>query len=343
MPPGLRQAGRESYEWIAQRGEGPPRTEMEGRGASRAWLAGQQGMPSSSGCSSALRGLGHGRADHVVSPWPHDPATGCPHDPATWHVGERTEHARRAGCRIARAVTGLAHHVLGARRSSDGCRGAHAESMAVFLGERLSARLDARTLVVANLQRTVAVFSAGAAAAERAGAGAGHGDDGSHGEQEAMTPGDGLSCRCIDETMLRLKWSIQALAAPAAAQLRLFPDFVCVADELAIDFEEALRGIRSAGSSDAGDREEAEGPERAEALSPAQRAAVDALDAQLEEMSGPEHAEMWTDDALHTSVAWTRVRHLAASALRTMDWPNELPPQGRAMNVGPPDRGDDTT
>lgn len=217
------------------------------------------------------------------------------------------------------------------------------ESMAVFLGERLSVRLDSRTLVVANLQRTVAVFSAGAAAAERAGAGAGHGDDSSHGEQGATTPGDGLSCRRIDETMTRLKWSIQALAAPAAAQVRLFPRFVCVADELAVDFEEALRGIRSAGSSDAGDREETEGPERAGALSPAQRAAVDALDAQLEKMSGPERAEMWTDDALHNSAEWTRVRHLAALALRTMDWPMELPPQGRAIYVGPPDRGDDTT
>ncbi|WP_437731634.1 hypothetical protein [Sorangium sp. So ce1335] len=47
--------------------------------------------------------------------------------------------------------------------------------------------------------------------------------------------------------MTRLKWSIQALAAPAFEQIRLFPRFVCVADELAIDVEEALRGIRSVG------------------------------------------------------------------------------------------------
>ncbi|KYF55709.1 hypothetical protein BE08_30890 [Sorangium cellulosum] len=73
------------------------------------------------------------------------------------------------------------------------------ESMAVFLGERLSVRLGSRTLVVANLQRTVAVFSAGAAAAERAAAGAGHGDDSPYGAQGALTPGDGLSCRRIDE------------------------------------------------------------------------------------------------------------------------------------------------
>ncbi|WP_437955886.1 hypothetical protein WME76_30995 [Sorangium sp. So ce119] len=41
------------------------------------------------------------------------------------------------------------------------------ESMAVFLAERLCVRLGSRTEVVANLQRTVAVFGAGAEIAER--------------------------------------------------------------------------------------------------------------------------------------------------------------------------------
>lgn len=43
------------------------------------------------------------------------------------------------------------------------------ENMAVFLAERLCARLASRTEVVANLQRTVAVFGAGAETTERTG------------------------------------------------------------------------------------------------------------------------------------------------------------------------------
>ncbi len=41
----------------------------------------------------------------------------------------------------------------------------------------------------------------------------------------------------FDRMMLRLKHSLQALAMPAEVQLTLFPDFVCKADELALDFD----------------------------------------------------------------------------------------------------------
>jgi hypothetical protein len=44
----------------------------------------------------------------------------------------------------------------------------------------------------------------------------------------------------------RLKHSIQLLASPAEFQLKMLPDFVCKADELALDFdlwrEAVLRG-----------------------------------------------------------------------------------------------------
>ncbi|WP_438023778.1 hypothetical protein [Sorangium sp. So ce233] len=152
-----------------------------------------------------------------------------------------------------------------------------------------------------------------------------------------MTLGEGRTRGSVSEAMTRLKWSLQALAAPAAEQIRLFPRFVCVADELALDFEEALRQVSKAALSDVGEQEEVEGLQRIEELSPAQREAVDTLDAQLERMSGPEHAEMWTDDALYNRGEWARVRHLAAGALRSIGWPIELPPQDRAIYVGPPD------
>lgn len=140
-----------------------------------------------------------------------------------------------------------------------------------------------------------------------------------------------------NEKMMRLKWSIQALAAPAGKQIQLFPKFVCVADELAIDFEEALRAVSKVEPSGADKEEEDEVSQLAQELSFMQREAIDAVDKQLEKMSGPEHAEMWTDDALYNSIEWARVRHLAALALKSIGWASELPPQGRAIYVGPPD------
>jgi hypothetical protein len=38
--------------------------------------------------------------------------------------------------------------------------------------------------------------------------------------------------------MRRLMLSVQALAQPAEVQLSLLPDFVCKADELALDFDQ---------------------------------------------------------------------------------------------------------
>ena len=40
----------------------------------------------------------------------------------------------------------------------------------------------------------------------------------------------------VDWVQMWLKHSLQALAMPAEIQLGLFPDWVCKADELALDF-----------------------------------------------------------------------------------------------------------
>ena len=49
------------------------------------------------------------------------------------------------------------------------------------------------------------------------------------------------------------------------------------------------------------------------------RAAAVQLDEQLAGMSGPQHEELWTLAALHTSEEWARVRELAAETLRRDD------------------------
>ena len=69
------------------------------------------------------------------------------------------------------------------------------------------------------------------------------------------------------------------------------------ADELALEFSDALmleKGL----------------------LDDAVRAAAVQLDEQLAGMGGPQHEELWTVAALHTSEEWRRVRELAAETLR---------------------------
>jgi hypothetical protein len=118
----------------------------------------------------------------------------------------------------------------------------------------------------------------------------------------------------------QLKWSLQALALPPATQHRLFPTFVCVADELALDFDDSLKAATPQAS-----------------FTPAQRAALAALDDLLAQMSGQQHAEFWTDSALENHSTWQQIRDLARRALDVFGWDLQSPPMGRAMYVGGPD------
>ena len=121
----------------------------------------------------------------------------------------------------------------------------------------------------------------------------------------------------IDPAMQQFEWSVRALAQPAAVQLRLYPSFVEVADELALEFEEHLQRID------------------VDQLPPAQRDAVRALDQALEEMSGPAHAELWEVSALDVAPEWTRLRELASQVIAAMDWSRVPPPIDRgALYVG---------
>lgn len=122
------------------------------------------------------------------------------------------------------------------------------------------------------------------------------------------------------EEILRLRRSVQALALPAIQQVTLYPDFVCVADELALAFEEAVRRLG--------------GLER---LSFVGSEAVRAVDEQLERMSGQEHAELWTDEALERSPEWETLRGIAQAALTALGWPLEIPAPSGDVYVGPPE------
>lgn len=117
---------------------------------------------------------------------------------------------------------------------------------------------------------------------------------------------------------LHLMWAVQALAQPAAAQAALFPPFVVVADELALDFDDHRRTAEA---------------HIGDSWSPDQRAAIATLNRELTEMSGPGKPELWLDRGCLGHPRWAVVRQLARAALAAFNWSDEPPPSGRAVYV----------
>lgn len=114
-------------------------------------------------------------------------------------------------------------------------------------------------------------------------------------------------------------WCIQALACGPADQLSLFPDFVCKADELALDFDHWF-GVAQSWFGDE--------------ITDEQLAALKAIDSHLDAMSngGAEFTEdLWYEGALSTRKEWEDVRSLAKSALACFGWPVQKPPYGRSL------------
>lgn len=116
-----------------------------------------------------------------------------------------------------------------------------------------------------------------------------------------------------DWILSSFKNAVQILAAPVDAQLQYFPDFVCVTDELALDFDH-WQVVFISNFGDEATRE--------------QLAALAAIDERLDSLSrgGSEFDEnFWTDEALRSSARWEELRHLAARALTTFGFPVDVP------------------
>ena len=119
----------------------------------------------------------------------------------------------------------------------------------------------------------------------------------------------------------QFRWSLQALAVPAEAQRALFPEFVCKADELALDYDHWAQAARASYGGEFSDE---------------QRDALRAIDRRLVAMSrgGAEFDEgLWSDVALNSRPEWEQVRSLAGLALSRFDWPCDAPPRGRSFYV----------
>jgi hypothetical protein len=115
----------------------------------------------------------------------------------------------------------------------------------------------------------------------------------------------------------KLEWSVRALAQRADIQTSLFPEFACVADELALEFETSLKQARDEQvqmSQEASDR-------------------LEELDAALAAISGPHNQEFWEDEALATRREWADIRTCAESVCLAMGWPTDPPPVASNLYV----------
>ena len=118
----------------------------------------------------------------------------------------------------------------------------------------------------------------------------------------------------------QLKWAVQALALDAEQQVRLYPHFVCIGDELALDFDDGCRVACAQ-----------------HAFTAEQLAALAALDEWLATMTAENDATLWrTGEVLATHPHWQEARRRARAALRAFGWPLDVPPGDRATYVGPP-------
>ena len=108
----------------------------------------------------------------------------------------------------------------------------------------------------------------------------------------------------------RLEWSILALAQPAEIQLSLFPDFAHKPDELVLNLEEALDGLRG----------------HEDDLTAEQWSAIRALDAPIVALSEKAHSDFWTEDALRCDPRWEEIRGLAKRAAEACGWELRAPP-----------------
>ncbi|MDA8490968.1 hypothetical protein, partial [Kluyvera sp. Awk 3] len=106
--------------------------------------------------------------------------------------------------------------------------------------------------------------------------------------------------------MERIEWVTRAFAQSSTVQKSLFPDFVNVADELALEWELALEDINN------------------DLLSDEQKSSIKVLDDYMLSISGSENVQYWNDDALCHSDEWNKMRELAKIILDAMGWDNDV-------------------
>ena len=114
----------------------------------------------------------------------------------------------------------------------------------------------------------------------------------------------------MSRSLQQLKYSIQTLALPVTAQLRLHRSKQCRVAELAQAF----------------DHWQKQANDEMSGLTQAQTAVLNQLDQELMRMVESGREPKWSDSGLRHSRAWQQVRHIAREALLLFDWPLDVPP-----------------
>ena len=115
----------------------------------------------------------------------------------------------------------------------------------------------------------------------------------------------------------RLEWSTRALAQSSEVQTGLYPDFVEVADELVLDWEEGLGQID-------------------QALTVEQTVAIERLESFILSNSGSLNPGLWTMEALASAPEWQTIRQRALELIQVMQWSPESPGPSQDLFVGLP-------
>tara|TARA_R100001143_G_C3315067_1_gene112027 strand:+ start:136 stop:555 length:420 start_codon:yes stop_codon:yes gene_type:complete len=117
--------------------------------------------------------------------------------------------------------------------------------------------------------------------------------------------------------MIMFRNQILALASPADVQISLFPQGVCIGDELVSDF----------------DHHKMEFVTNHE-VTTEQLEAIEALDQFLTELSGPHNEVFWCDpEPLRDDPRWDRIRDLAGAVLRCFNWKYSRPEKDGATYI----------
>jgi len=115
----------------------------------------------------------------------------------------------------------------------------------------------------------------------------------------------------------RLEKAVLALAQSADVQLSSLPDFVCQADELALNFEEGLSELDGHGGEITGE----------------QCVPLNALDKLISSMSGERNDSFWTDDAVRSHAVWEQIRTAAKAVAIAFGWELRHPPPSGAIYI----------
>ena len=108
------------------------------------------------------------------------------------------------------------------------------------------------------------------------------------------------------------------LAQSADVQISLFPDFVCVGDELVLNFDDAWRAFQS---------------DNEKSLSNEQIAAIEKLNSRIDELSASDKNFWLEKKSLYLDSKWNELRELAKKSLDTFGWQLEIPGPSNAIYV----------